>query len=177
VDYGSLLVNRAELDRLARGLARVDLAAMPDDEARIAFWINAYNLLAIKAVVDRYPVASIKDAGHLLWPVWKRKVGTVAGRERTLDGLEHDILRKHFREPRVHFAIVCASLSCPDLRREPYVAARLDAQLVQATRAFLANPAKGVAPGPEGRTARVSAIFKWFAGDWSLNDARRAGPP
>jgi hypothetical protein len=107
-----------------------------------------------------------------------------------------------------------ASLSCPDLRREPYVAARLDAQLVQATRAFLANPAKGVAPGPEGRTARVSAIFKWFAGDfggadgvarfirgaagpelgarvsglraegldylpydWSLNDARRAGPP
>jgi hypothetical protein len=80
------------------------------------------------------------------------------------------ILRPRFREPRVHFAIVCASLSCPDLRREPYLGGGLDAQLAHATREFLANPTKGVEPAPEGRTAKVSSIFKWFAGDFGGAD-------
>jgi hypothetical protein len=157
------------------GRALADLAAarpdgLPSDAARIAFWINVYNLLAIKAVVDRYPLRSIKDGGTLLQSIWKRKVGTVGGREYALDEIEHDILRARHREPRVHMAIVCASLSCPDLRTEPYVADRLDAQLADAARRFLANPTKGVKPGSDGRTARISLIFKWFADDFGGAD-------
>src|SRR5207253_925131 len=69
--------------------------------------------------------------------------------------------------PRVHFAIVCASLSCPDLRLEPYEASRLESQLDEQVAAFLSNPTKGLQPGPDGKTARVSSIFKWFAGDFA----------
>jgi len=144
--------------------------AKPDrlegEPARLAFWVNAYNLLAIKAVIDRYPVKSIKDGGSLLQSIWKKKVGTVAGREYALDEIEHGILRKT-PEPRVHFAIVCASLSCPDLRREPYQGQHLQAQLADAAASFLANPTKGLEAGPDGKTARVSSIFKWFAGDFA----------
>ncbi len=147
-------------------LANAQLEVRPNDAARIAFWVNAYNLLAIKAVVDHYPLRSIRDGGNLLRPIWKRKVGTVARREYALDEIEHDILRARFREPRVHMALVCASLSCPDLHREPYAADRLDVQLDAAARQFLANPTKGLQAGPDGRTARVSSIFKWFAEDF-----------
>ncbi len=169
VDYAGL---RAD-PHYARALS--DLAiARPDvlssDTARIAFWVNAYNLLAIKAVVDRYPLNSIRDGGTLLRSIWKRKVGAVGGREYALDEIEHDILRARHREPRIHMAIVCASLSCPDLRPEPYVAERLDAQLADAVRGFLANPTKGLQPGADGRTAHVSAIFKWFADDFGGAD-------
>jgi uncharacterized membrane protein YdjX (TVP38/TMEM64 family) len=127
---------------------------------------NAYNLLAIKAVLDQYPTVSIKDGGSLFSPIWKKSIGAVGGTPYSLDAIEHGILRKAFREPRVHFAIVCASLSCPDLRPEPFVAARLGAQLDGQIAAFLGNPAKGLAPGADGRSARVSSIFKWFAGDF-----------
>ena len=169
VDYAAL---RADPDyaRAITDLAAAHLDGLPSATARIAFWVNAYNLLAIKAVVDHYPVPSIKDGGSLLRPIWKRPVGTVAGRDYTLDAIEHDILRARFREPRVHLALVCASLSCPDLRPEPYAANRLDAQLTDAARRFLANPTKGLQLGPDGRTARVSAIFKWFAEDFGGPD-------
>lgn len=166
VDYAAL---KADPD-YARALDDLS-TARPETFAskaeRLAFWVNAYNLLAIKTVVDRYPIKSIKDGGSWLTSIWKAKVGVVAGRERALDEIEHDILRKEFREPRVHFAIVRASLSCADLRPEPYVAERLDAQLDEATRVFLANPTKGSAGGADGKSARVSTIFKWFAVDFT----------
>ena len=147
-------------------LAGARVEALGSDAEREAFWINAYNLLAIKAVLDQYPTVSIKDGGSLFSPIWKKSIGAVGGPPYSLDAIEHGILRKAFREPRVHFAIVCASLSCPDLRPEPFVAARLGAQLDGQTAAFLGNPAKGLAPGADGRSARVSSIFKWFAGDF-----------
>ena len=98
--------------------AFADLAgARPDelgsDPERFAFWVNAYNLLAIKTIVDRYPIGSIKDGGNFLFPIWKKKAGTVAGKEYSLDQIEHGILRSDFSEPRVHFAVACGSLSCP----------------------------------------------------------------
>src|SRR5688572_18133559 len=119
VDYAALRGD-PHYARAVADLASARPDALAGDAARIAFWLNAYNLLAIKAVVDRYPVRSIKDGGTLLQSIWKRKVGTVGGREYALDEIEHDILRGRHREPRVHMAIVCASLSCPDLRMEPY---------------------------------------------------------
>ena len=165
VDYRAVKADPAYAEALA-ALAEARVEALGSDAEREAFWINAYNLLAIKAVLDQYPTVSIKDGGSLFSPIWKKSIGAVGGTPYSLDAIEHGILRKAFREPRVHFAIVCASLSCPDLRPEPFVAARLGAQLDGQTAAFLGNPAKGLAPGAGGRSARVSSIFKWFAGDF-----------
>jgi Protein of unknown function, DUF547 len=166
VDYAALKADPLYAAAL-RDLATSRLDRLADERERFAFWANAYNLLAIKAVLDQYPTRSIRDGGSLLKPIWKKKVGAVAGREYALDDIEHGILRREFKEPRVHFAVVCASLSCPDLRPEPFVAERLDAQLDDQTRAFLANPTKGMVPGPDGKTARVSSIFKWFREDFA----------
>ncbi len=113
VDYRAVRAGAAYGEALA-ALASARTATLADDAERQAFWINAYNLLAIKAVLDRYPTKSIKDGGSLFAPVWKRKIGTVGGSPYSLDEIEHGILRRAFREPRVHFAILCASLSCPD---------------------------------------------------------------
>ncbi len=166
VDY-----RRVKADRNYPAALRDFATAKPETfrtaAERLAFWINAYNLLAIKAVVDQYPTTSIRNGGGLFRSIWKTRIGIVAGREHALDDIEHSILRKEFKDPRVHMAIVCASVSCPDLRTEPYVAERLDAQLDQATRMFLANRGKGLVVGPDGRTAEVSSIFKWFREDFS----------
>jgi uncharacterized membrane protein YdjX (TVP38/TMEM64 family) len=168
VDYRAVKADPAYAQALS-ALAESRPDALASDAERIAFWVNAYNLAAIKAVLDQYPTKSIRDGGSLLSPIWKKKVATVARTVYSLDDIEHGILRKAFREPRVHFAIVCASLSCPDLRAEPYDPARLDAQLDQQVAAFLSNVTKGFQPGADGKTARASSIFKWFAGDFSVS--------
>jgi uncharacterized membrane protein YdjX (TVP38/TMEM64 family) len=168
VDYEAVKADPDYAQALgALALARSD--ALASDAERVAFWINAYNLAAIKAVLDQYPTKSIKDGGSLFSPIWKKKIATVGGRGHSLDEIEHGILRKAFKEPRVHFAIVCASLSCPDLRAEPYDPARLEAQLDEQVAAFLSNETKGLQPGPDGKTARVSSIFRWFAGDFAAS--------
>ncbi len=165
VDYRAVKADPAYALALA-ALAGARVESLASDAERQAFWINAYNLLAIKAVLDQYPTPSIKDGGTLFSPIWKKSIGAVGGTPYSLDAIEHGILRKAFKEPRVHFAIVCASRSCPDLRPEPFEAARLGAQLDGQTAAFLSNPTKGLEPGHDGRTARVGSIFKWFAGDF-----------
>jgi hypothetical protein len=168
VDYTAVKADQ-DYARALDALAEARPGLLTTDAERLAFWVNAYNLAAIKAVLDQYPTASIKDGGTLFSPIWRKKVATVGGTAHSLDAIEHDILRKMFKEPRVHFAIVCASLSCPDLRADPYDPARLDAQLDEQTAAFLSNATKGVRPGGDGKTARVSSIFKWFAGDFSAS--------
>ncbi|MDO8478434.1 MAG: VTT domain-containing protein [Candidatus Rokubacteria bacterium] len=168
VDYRAVKADPAYAQAL-NALAESRPDALTSDAERIAFWVNAYNLAAIKAVLDQYPTKSIRDGGSLLSPIWKKKVATVGGVPYALDDIEHGILRKAFREPRVHFAIVCASLSCPDLRAEPFDATRLDTQLDQQAAAFLSNATKGLKPGADGKTARASSIFKWFAGDFAAS--------
>lgn len=163
VDYAAVARDPDYAEAL-RALAAADPEALAGQADRFAFWINAYNLLAIRTVVDHYPVAGIRDVGSFLFPVWKREAGIVAGRPVSLDHVEHAVLRPRFRDPRVHFAIVCASVSCPDLRAEPYDGLRLDEQLDDAARRFVANRAKGLAIGP---TVRVSSIFRWFADDFA----------
>lgn len=132
---------------------------------RLAFWINAYNILAVRMVADNYPLKSIRDAGNFLRPVWKLSAGVVAGKERTLHEIEHEILRT-LNEPRVHMAIVCASVSCPDLRPEAYVPERLETQLDDQAKAFVQNPGKGMRMDLPGQKIYLSSIFKWFAGDF-----------
>lgn len=166
VDYRALAADPHYAAAVA-ALAQAPLAQLVDARQRLAFYINAYNLLAIKVVVDHQPLASIKEAGNILWPVWKREAGVVGGERVTLDDIEHRRLRA-LGEPRVHFAIVCASLSCPDLRDEPYRAATLDAQLDDQARRFLANPGKGLRE--DGTRLRVSKIFDWFEEDFGGPD-------
>jgi hypothetical protein len=131
---------------------------------QLAFWVNVYNVLAADMVVRHLPLDGIRDAGSLLRPVWKREAGTVDGRAVTLDEVEHAILRP-LGDPRIHAAIVCASASCPPLRREAYRAERIDAQLDEAVRVFLAHPDKGLRV--EAGQVRLSRIFDWFAADFA----------
>ena len=130
---------------------------------KIAFYINAYNILAIKMVIDHWPLKSIKDAGNLFSPVWEKPAGKISGKLVSLDDIEHKTLRP-MRDPRVHMAIVCASISCPDLRREAYLAAHINEQLDNQSSVFLANRAKGFRM--EDDQMRMSKIFDWFEEDF-----------
>lgn len=152
--------------RLVAGLAGCDPQTLGSRAETLAFWVNAYNVLAIDVVVAHYPVGSIRDVGSLLRPVWKRAAGRIGGRTRSLDEIEHGILRP-LGDPRIHAAIVCASTSCPSLRREPYAAARIDAQLDDALRRFLADPRKGAAFDPATGRLLLSRIFAWFEADFA----------
>ncbi|RMD80121.1 MAG: DUF547 domain-containing protein [Gammaproteobacteria bacterium] len=162
VDYPALRRD-PRWPRLLERLARFDEAALAGRAERLAFWINAYNILAMDTVLRHWPVDSIKEAGGWLTPVWDLPAGTVAGRRVSLGEVEHRILRP-MGEPRIHFAIVCASVSCPDLRAEPYTAARLEAQLEDQARRYLASP-KGARR--EGATWHLSRIFAWFEEDFA----------
>lgn len=164
VDYRALQAS-PEWRRLVAGLDAVDPGALRTRAERVTFWINTYNVLAIDVVLGGYPVESIKDRGGLFTPVWKIPAGRVAGRSVTLHEIEHEILRP-LGDPRIHAAIVCASTSCPSLRREPYSAARLDGQLDDALRRFLADPRKGLSIDRSTGRVRLSRIFDWFAEDF-----------
>jgi hypothetical protein len=135
-------------------------------EAKLAFWINVYNILAAKMITDHYPLESIKDVGSFFKSVWKLSAGNVGGKERTLNDIEHEILRK-MNEPRIHVAIVCASISCPDLRREAYVAEKLSEQLDDQMKSFLQSRSKGMKWDEQKNRVFLSAIFKWFAEDFA----------
>lgn len=172
VDYRALKASprwRALIDSLAAS----EPARLRGREEQLAFWLNAYNILAIDVVLRSYPLASIRDAGSLLRPVWKREAGRIGGRSYSLDEIEHGQVRV-FADPRVHAALVCASRSCPALRREPYSAERLDAQLELATRAWLADARKGLRLERESRTLWLSKIFDWFADDFEPAGGVRA---
>jgi len=164
VDYAALRDDPG-WRRLVASLAASDPEALPSRQARLAFWINAYNVFAIDWIVREGPVESIRDLGNLLFPVWKKTAGRVGGREVSLDEIEHGILRP-MGEPRIHAAIVCASVSCPALRREPFRAEALDAQLDDQTRRFLADPRKGLRVERDAGRVRVSKVFDWFAKDF-----------
>ncbi len=153
--------------RFAQVVSQIEqfpLAELNTQEEKLAFYINAYNVLAIRMVLDHWPLTSIKDAGSLLKPVWKKEAGRLGGQPVSLGEIEHEVLRP-MGEPRMHMAIVCASVSCPDLRMEPYRAARLSPQLDDQARQFLANTAKGLVM--RDGSAHVSKIFDWFSEDFT----------
>jgi hypothetical protein len=180
VDYRGLR-REPRWRRLVESLARAGPAAGAPERERIAFWLNAYNILAIDLVVNGYPVDEIRDLGSLFRPVWKRPAGRVTGRSVSLGEIEHEVLRP-LGDPRVHAGIVCASLSCPALRREPWNAARLDAQLEDTLRRWLANPSKGLRVERADGRLRLSRIFDWFEDDFApaggvLAFVERYAPP
>ncbi len=135
---------------------------------RLAFLINAYNAYTVKLVLTRYPgVKTIKDLGSILQSPWKKEFFTLLGAPRSLDGIEHGLIRVPgvFDEPRIHFALNCASIGCPMLRDEAYAAPRLEGQLDSATRRFLSDRSRNRYDVQSG-TLEISAIFDWYKGDF-----------
>jgi len=125
--------------------------------------MNAYNVGAIKMIVDHWPVDSITSRKiNLLGSPWKKDVLTVGGKVYSLDGIEHGVLLGRYKDLRTHWAIVCASVSCPSLRREPFVPERLDAQLAEQGRRFWNDPRKGARIDREKNTLTVTRIYKFF---------------
>ncbi len=165
VDYAGLK-NDAVFSGLVSRLVSYHPESLKSRKAKLSFWINVYNILAAKMITDHYPLESIKDVGNFFKPVWKRTAGSVGGVERTLNDIEHEILRK-MNEPRIHVAIVCASISCPDLRPETYTAEKLDEQLHDQMEKFLQSGTKGMRLDEKKNRVYLSSIFKWFAEDFA----------
>lgn len=160
VDYAGLKAHRATLDSIMTTIASAELETATTAE-KLAFYINAYNTITLFAIVDNYPVKSIKDIDG----VWDGIKWVVSGKEVTLNDLENAILRKEFQEPRIHCAIVCASISCPPLLSFAFVADSLDTQLDIAARAFLFSPERNYLDVDKGE-ARFSQIFEWYGEDF-----------
>ena len=138
----------------------------------MAYWINAYNAYTIRLILDHYPVQSIKDIGSkiqipFVTTPWAAKFFTIGGNKMSLDEIEHGTLRKKYNDPRIHFALVCASISCPRLRNEAYTAAQLDRQLDEQGRDFLNNPTKNKIAKD---ATQLSKYFDWYKGDWNQGD-------
>ena len=164
VDYKNLR-NDPDFDRLISRLDSAQLVSLKSREEKLVFWINTYNILAAKIVTDHYPIKSIKDVGSIFNQVWNKNAGHVAGKERTLNEIEHGILRK-LDEPRVHVAIVCASVSCPDLRLEAFKVNSLNDQLDEQMKVFLKSSEKGLKIDNHKNRVYLSSIFKWFEDDF-----------
>ncbi len=167
LDYSGLK-QEPKFDQLLDELAVFSLAQLHGPDEKLAFYINAYNILAISLVRQHWPLVSIKQASPWYRSVWTIDAGLLDRQPVNLDMIEHQILRK-MNEPRVHFAIVCASLSCPDLRHEPYRASDIDQQLDDQARHFINNLTKGVQQRSNG--VYISKIFDWFESDFGGEQA------
>ena len=159
LDYAGLQSKSEDLESYLASLVDARPGEAPREQ-RIAFWCNVYNAVTARFVLDGYPeIESVKVAEGF----FDTKTFPVAGEDLTLDEIESRARAEG--DPRVHFAVVCASTSCPDLRFEPYRGADLDRQLEEQTKAFLGDSAKGLRL--QGDTLWVSSIFKWYAGDFT----------
>lgn len=161
VNYTDFKNKQEELNAYISYLSAYTPNANWSKNETLAYWINAYNALTIDLILKHYPVKSIKDIKN----PWKQKLWTLGGKTYSLDYIEHSILRK-LNEPRIHFAIVCASYSCPKLLNTAYSPANLEEQLTKATKYFLEDTARNQISTSE---IKLSKIFKWFASDFKQN--------
>lgn len=173
VNYQSLLEDKPKLNAYTQDLSENPPAEGWTDSEKIAYWINVYNAFTVKLIVDNYPLESIKDLNPtlsvpLLRTVWTQKWFQIGGKDFSLDQVEHKILRKDFEEPRIHFAVNCASVSCPILRQEAYTADRLDQQLDEQARVFINDERRNRI---EQNEVEISKIFSWFTGDFTNGQA------
>jgi len=170
VDYKGFIREKPKLESYLKLLSEnaPDRSKWSKNE-QLAYWINAYNAYTVKLIVDFYPTKSIRDLGPklkipLIKDVWHYKFFKIAGVDMSLDEVEHGILRKEFDEPRIHFAINCASISCPPLLNEAFVADKLEAQLTKVTVAFINDPVRNKLGT---QSVQLSSIFSWFTGDFT----------
>ena len=164
VNYQDLQGDRASLDHFNASLNEVLPSTYDNwsDSEKIAFLINAYNSFTLQSIVDQTPIkSSIRDIPG----VWRIRKHSIMGDFKTLDTIEHKILRQDFNEPRIHAALVCGAFSCPPLRNEPYTGEALDEQLDDQVTQWL-NGEHGLKIDREAQTVSISAIFDWFGDDW-----------
>jgi hypothetical protein len=194
VDYAALQKNRKGIDQFVKELGAVTKNKYEtwSRDQQLAFWINTYNGWFLQIVIDHYPIRGGRLLG-VLYPensvqripgIWDDIKTNAAGRQVSLSDVEHKILRPLFKEPRIHFAIVCASIGCPVLRSEPFRVSSLQGQLEDAARDFVNNPTK-VRWNANEKKLEMSKIFDWFSEDFAsfadenwlnLYSKKQAGP-
>lgn len=176
VNYKKLKAEPEKLRAFITELGNLDRKDFDNwsDNAKIAFWLNAYNALTLNAIIDNYPIKSSffksriypKNSIRQIAGVWDKINFKVMGQNLTLGHIEHKILRVQFDEPGIHVAMVCAAMGCPSLRNEPYTGDKLQEQLDDQTSRFLADSAKFKIERTNNRLY-LSPIFKWFAVDFT----------
>jgi hypothetical protein len=165
VNYDILKADE-KFHKLISNLKNFDITKLHNKEEKLSFWINSYNIAAIKIITENYGVTSIKDLGSFFFPVWEKEAILLGGKPYSLNEIEHQILRK-LDDPRIHFAIVCASLSCPDLNPSAYKANNIYDQLELSSKAFIQNNSKGLVFSKNLKIINVSKILKWFEEDFN----------
>ncbi|MGB3181501.1 MAG: DUF547 domain-containing protein [Cyclobacteriaceae bacterium] len=168
VDYRGFAQDSTELNAYLEELEAAPPSSQWQKDEKLAYWINAYNAYTIQLILKNYPLKSIKDITKgpnvpFVNSPWDITFISIGGEELDLNNIEHSIIRKEFDEPRIHFALVCAAISCPPLRNEAYEAAKLDDQLHEQAKTFLSNPDKNKL---EGDRLQISKIFSWYGGDF-----------
>ena len=168
VRYAALAQDRAQLDAYVDSLGHASPASHPDRfptrAHELAYWINAYNAFTLRGVIDAYPIASVKDA-FALSGFFNRQTFVAGGREMTLDHLENQIIRPTYQEPRIHFAVNCAALSCPQLENRAFTGPDLDARLERALTRFAQDPNH---VRLQEQQLYLSKILDWYGEDFSV---------
>ncbi len=178
MNYKALKANdSAALQQLRQRMATVDAAALPKND-QFAYWINLYNISVVATVVEGYPVKSIRDLSTdpiIRLNVFKKETIAIKGGKISLDAIENVKVREGWKDPRIHFAINCAANTCPPIRPEAYVGARIGAQLDDQVKKFMAGPF-GAKFKPDGSSLEVNVtkIMDWFSGDFEKWGGGRA---
>jgi hypothetical protein len=167
VDYKSLKTNAAdELSAYLQALEAVPISQYPRNE-QFAYWVNLYNAATVRVIIDHYPVKSIRDIGLLGQGPWKDKILRVEGKSLSLDDIEHGILRPIWKDVRVHYAVNCASIGCPNLALKAYRGGTVELMLDEGARAYI-NHSRGF-DRVDGQLV-VSNIFEWYQSDWGSEE-------
>ena len=169
VDYATWKASESDrraLKQYLATLAAADANARTTKQGKLAFWINAYNALTVQGILNVYPTSSIRNhtARLIGYNIWDDLLLPVSNQKYSLNQIEHKVLRK-LGEPRIHFAIVCASIGCPRLLNEAYMPEKLDSQLADNTRDFFGRK-RNFQVDPARRSVRVSSILDWFGKDF-----------
>ena len=159
VDYVGLKKDSKKLDAYLNILNK-GIPANASENEKLAFWINAYNAFTLKMIIDHYPVSSIRTLYN--GKPWEHTWISIKGKTYSLDDIEHGIIRKEFKEPRIHFAVNCASVSCPPIQNCAYTGHNLDKLLEKATKEFINSDENTI----QNNSLQLSSIFKWYANDF-----------
>ncbi|MDU0354626.1 DUF547 domain-containing protein [Paraglaciecola aquimarina] len=180
VDYQQLNSKNTQLINALSPLSAVNKSQYDSwsEPQKLSFLINAYNGFTLKLIIDNWDefkrgdAKSIRDLGSLFTSPWEKEFFVLLGKKRNLDDIEHEMVRKWFKEPRIHGALVCAAVSCPPLRNTAFVASKLDAQLDDQMQLFLADSSRNqILLDGQNAEASLSSIFKWYRQDFEKGDA------
>ena len=170
VDYKALKKNQISLKTYLASIKNIKVRDLNPSE-QFAYWANLYNALTLDVVIDAYPVKTIRDIdispGLLSNGPWGKRLIAIEGKKLSLNDIEHNILRPIYKDPRVHYAVNCASISCPNLLLEPFAGKTLESQLDKAAKDYINNP-RGV--DTSGKRLNISKIYSWYKKDFGGKD-------